>query len=206
MMQVDTIQGVVANWAGGASVYPYQKTLAIISVSGRSDKVSNGNSQGRSSNSRRRKRIRAIPRKSAAEHLAERARRKGAYFCEACGWRPPSCGINHGKLRGLDMHHIRPVAAGGTESKANLILLCPNHHRIAHMLGYSGRIGIEGPWRKWDGPETKDGLITAIREAETPPSSDLRDASLPWYIVKTRPILAQIEAERAQGDIVGLAS
>ncbi len=32
----------------------------------------------------------------------------------------------------IEVHHIVPVAEGGTDAVANLITLCPNHHAMVH--------------------------------------------------------------------------
>lgn len=42
--------------------------------------------------------------------------------CSLCGWNEASC----------DIHHIIDVSLGGSNDLNNLILVCPNHHRIIH--------------------------------------------------------------------------
>jgi 5-methylcytosine-specific restriction endonuclease McrA len=42
--------------------------------------------------------------------------------CMICGW-----DIS------IDVHHIVPIRSGGTNNIDNLIVLCPNHHRMADM-------------------------------------------------------------------------
>jgi predicted restriction endonuclease len=42
--------------------------------------------------------------------------------CEICGWKEAT----------RDIHHILPVSEGGTNELSNLIVLCPNHHRMIH--------------------------------------------------------------------------
>lgn len=37
-----------------------------------------------------------------------------------------------GEDRVLEMHHIIPVAAGGPDIRANVVMLCPTCHRLAH--------------------------------------------------------------------------
>jgi hypothetical protein len=50
--------------------------------------------------------------------------------CEVCGWSPPEpC-----TARALHVHHVVPVAHGGDDSDRNLLLVCPNHHAVAHAL------------------------------------------------------------------------
>ena len=35
----------------------------------------------------------------------------------------------------VDIHHVRPVSAGGASSSSNLLTLCTSHHRAIHDLG-----------------------------------------------------------------------
>ncbi|OBF05471.1 hypothetical protein A5730_01465 [Mycobacterium sp. ACS4054] len=56
--------------------------------------------------------------------------------------RQPSCAVpGCGATRGLHAHHIRHWEDGGPTELANLLLLCPYHHRLHH----SGGITIVGP-------------------------------------------------------------
>lgn len=41
--------------------------------------------------------------------------------CQICSWNETTC----------DIHHILPVSKGGKNVVENLIVLCPNHHRLA---------------------------------------------------------------------------
>ena len=42
--------------------------------------------------------------------------------CAICGWNESTC----------DIHHIIEKCNGGTDDVSNLIIVCPNHHRIIH--------------------------------------------------------------------------
>lgn len=42
--------------------------------------------------------------------------------CSICGWKDSTC----------DIHHIIPKKLGGTNDNLNLIIVCPNCHRILH--------------------------------------------------------------------------
>ena len=57
--------------------------------------------------------------------------------CAICGWRATDNIIRiKGKTQwacGNEIHHIVPVSEGGKASLENLILLCPNHHKLADM-------------------------------------------------------------------------
>ena len=33
----------------------------------------------------------------------------------------------------LETHHVVPLAEGGADSLDNVVALCPNHHREAHL-------------------------------------------------------------------------
>jgi hypothetical protein len=42
--------------------------------------------------------------------------------CELCGWSESTC----------DIHHIVEVSDGGKNELDNLVVVCPNHHRMIH--------------------------------------------------------------------------
>ncbi len=47
------------------------------------------------------------------------------------------CGFHAGRI--LRLHHIHPVAKGGTNDNWNLILLCPNCHDSIHEMARRSR-------------------------------------------------------------------
>lgn len=59
--------------------------------------------------------------------------------CAICGWRgcdEPGMVANNGHHQWgclNQIHHIIPVSKGGGETADNLILLCPNHHKMADL-------------------------------------------------------------------------
>lgn len=55
------------------------------------------------------------------ESMTQMMRRRFVEECALCGWKEEAC----------DAHHITPVAEGGLNIVSNMILLCPNHHRLA---------------------------------------------------------------------------
>ena len=78
-----------------------------------------------------------------AERTAAAARAKGVADakrgiaattgnCAVCGWRAPEIAGHNGCLHG---HHIIPVSDGGDPAARNVIILCPNHHAVAHAIG-----------------------------------------------------------------------
>ena len=58
--------------------------------------------------------------------------------CSGCGWQMPFS-INGD---GLDIHHVKPVCKGGSDDISNLLLLCPNCHRVAHKFFHSSMRGM----------------------------------------------------------------
>ena len=57
--------------------------------------------------------------------------------CAICGWRATNELIKTDRgtqyAYGNEIHHIIPISQGGKATEENLILLCPNHHKQAHM-------------------------------------------------------------------------
>ena len=69
--------------------------------------------------------------------IAQLAYRAYGYKCALCGWQATKDTISFkGKIQyahGNELHHIIPIAEGGTETADNIILLCPNHHKQAGL-------------------------------------------------------------------------
>lgn len=101
----------------------------------------------------------------AVKEYKEYMLRRGIFECEFCGWEIPDRALDHagapsrGRLSVLAAHHIIPTATGGTDDRDNLVLLCPNHHAIAHII--SRRNGDA-----WLGPRTKNDLLIMLRAVE----------------------------------------
>lgn len=79
--------------------------------------------------------------------------------CELCGWCIPVALRTKRRTSGCHDHHVIPVACGGSDAPINRLLLCPNHHQLAHtMFPVSG--GVHR------GPRTRDELADVLRLAE----------------------------------------
>lgn len=48
--------------------------------------------------------------------------------CQICAWDPP----NRYGTEICEGHHLRWLSRGGDDAVANMVLLCPNHHRAVH--------------------------------------------------------------------------
>jgi len=64
--------------------------------------------------------------------------------CSICGWKESSC----------DIHHIHEKCNGGKNDTSNLIILCPNCHRICHVekrfdVGFLIERSIEKNFNNW---------------------------------------------------------
>lgn len=107
-----------------------------------------------------------VTRQFKASHLKE-----NADCCTVCSWRPPvipaskSKSVRTRRSSMLHMHHVIAQAKGGDHSSYNLVLLCPNHHAIAHAIAsiwvstQDGRTCV-----------TRAKLITALRLADARPA------------------------------------
>lgn len=67
------------------------------------------------------------------------------FKCAVCGWSLPAIFENlHQYQRGCQFHHIVPVCEGGSNTEENLVLLCPNCHKMAHtgMISRKTLLGL----------------------------------------------------------------
>ena len=80
-----------------------------------------------------------------------RARKKlrAELGCEVCGW------VEAG-WESLHAHHVIPLACGGQDGVDNILVLCPNHHALAHT------VGRRSYW-KYSGPLSRQQMIDALR-------------------------------------------
>ena len=101
--------------------------------------------------------------------------------CEACGWQEPAA-ISRRYRSVVQAHHVIPVACGGSDADDNLVLLCPNHHAIAHRVGQV----TSGTGRKrYHGPQTKAELLGLLAQIELAPELAI-------------PVLEKIQADAEQ--------
>ena len=56
------------------------------------------------------------------------------FRCCVCGWYIPQDyeSIGYQPQHGCEFHHIEPVSEGGENTLDNIVLLCPNCHKMAH--------------------------------------------------------------------------
>jgi hypothetical protein len=112
--------------------------------------------------------IRSSPTRDETWLRAHKAR--CAPVCETCGWTPPACLDVPGAAVAADLlhlHHVHPVCIGGPDAPANLVLLCPTCHAIAHRLCL---------WRRnaerrliYLGPKSREEMIASVRAVFTAP-------------------------------------
>lgn len=101
-------------------------------------------------------------RQSARTAAARRHKRdeaaEGRAACEVCGWTAPAALVSQ-PWELLNTHHVVPVAAGGSDEAGNLVVLCPNHHAIAHRATFTRR-------GRYYGPRTRAELLAELREID----------------------------------------
>lgn len=73
----------------------------------------------------------------------------GELNCAICGW------DGFGWIEMVEAHHIIPFKDGGKVVEGNIIMLCPNHHRMVHKLG-----------RFVDMGDSKESMVAAILKYE----------------------------------------
>jgi hypothetical protein len=114
----------------------------------------------------RRRRDGALDVGRAHRTPTRRQRRALAHRDKGC--RYPGCR----RQRFVDAHHVRPWEAGGATDMDNMILLCPEHHRLFHEGGY--RIDTHGhgrfTFRRADGRTIGPPPLRARPVAASPPA------------------------------------
>lgn len=109
--------------------------------------------------------MRTQRRRGANLALKRLFKERGVTACEVCGWELPKhvVGRTGDRVNALNVHHVVPVAAGGEEEdESNVVLLCPNHHAVAHSIGAK----VNGRW--W-GPKTRSELIEKLKRLDLDP-------------------------------------
>jgi hypothetical protein len=84
----------------------------------------------------------------------------------------------------MELHHVVPVACGGGDSPENLLLLCPNHHRLAHKL-----TSISYKRGAYFGPRSREEMIQSLTLVESDPSA--------WQARERRRIVALMDGLRS---------
>jgi len=111
--------------------------------------------------------------------------KQGKEICEHCRWKPPAPSLLHA-------HHVVPVSCGGPDETANLLVLCPNCHAIAHYV--APRVNT---LRQYCGPRTATELQRWMSVADKP--NELARLRRVRMLSRVRPIL---EAMRASDGVV----
>ena len=77
------------------------------------------------------------------------------------------------KSRHLDIHHIKPIAEGGSDAVSNIIALCPTCHRKVHSNDLSSKVlreiktkkvnsSVKGEMAAKTNPKTKKELLQSL--------------------------------------------
>lgn len=125
-----------------------------------------------------------------AQRLKRAAAADGRAACEVCGWEPPAA-LGRTAWGLLHLHHVVPVAAGGSDEADNLTLLCPNHHAIAHRI-------TRHRYGDLSGPRTRGALLRSMRQLEADPAGwleakEARSAAVAGWV-------AEVVAAAVHGD------
>lgn len=111
------------------------------------------------------RRKKSTPEPYSVKHKRDLRRRGVPIECVVCGWRVQA---PFDAPDAVNAHHVLPTKDGGSDSPANMLLLCPNHHAIAHAL-YSFRRGNGGS------PHTRDELVAILKALHDDPGYLARD-------------------------------
>lgn len=84
--------------------------------------------RGRVNEQRRTWLLREAPRRSRA--LVEALRQMYCGRCQLCGWESRTAHT----VDVCEAHHLQWLSRGGDDATGNMVLLCPNHHRLVHAL------------------------------------------------------------------------
>jgi hypothetical protein len=92
--------------------------------------------------------------------------------CEACGWAPPAVRTPNGRRDSMmELHHVLPSSYGGSRDPENLVLLCPNHHAVAHAAWPLQQDRPDRPRLPWRGPADRAAILSELREIDADPAA-----------------------------------
>ena len=93
-------------------------------------------------------------------YLQRQTKIRDGYRCVVCGFDLVT-----------EVHHVTPKSEGGGDDFGNLLTLCPNHHRMAHV----GIIDLESlrntKWKPSDTAHEDSAASTTYRADSYPPAS-----------------------------------
>lgn len=110
---------------------------------------------------------RQAARSTAVREYKEQLQTVGLLACTVCGWSVPAAVRDSDTSKAVHLHHVVPIASGGGDEASNLVLLCPNHHTVAHRIG-TLRNGL------WFGPRDREELLSELRLLEQDPETWLK--------------------------------
>ena len=103
--------------------------------------------------------------------------RERSNVCEACGWAPLPFALRQTSM--INLHHVIPVALGGTNEPDNLVLLCPNCHTVCHAVWAlrSKRTKLEHI------PKGREELLAQLKKINTDPHGYVSDQA--WSLASS---------------------
>jgi hypothetical protein len=107
------------------------------------------------------KRSRKADRSKATQKARTEALWENRFRCSACNWEPPALlrGVIAG---GIAVHHVIPVACGGSDDPSNLLLLCANCHALAHAICTKSHYS-SGTHKEYFGPLTAKDMCAELK-------------------------------------------
>lgn len=70
-----------------------------------------------------------IRRRTEDRAVLTRLKERYNHQCQICGW-----GANEFGAHVVEAHHIRPLSQSLDNSPRNIVIVCPNHHRLLHVV------------------------------------------------------------------------
>lgn len=107
--------------------------------------------------------------KEQAERIASLNRISGKEMLNI-GWECKQCGVSHRHWHMFDIDHITPRAAGGSNKRHNLQILCPTCHRIKTMAEAKNLRSARAVPQELDVGVPDQGIAPSLINTSTPES------------------------------------